>query len=595
MIAILGKTSPPDQALARRMLAAAPHRGTDVTLRVLGNAILGVATRPDLVNASISAEGSTIAALMGRLDNAQELCRDVTSTGTAPAGNTDADIVVAAFKALGTDAPRRMRGCFAGAVSDGRTLWCFRDHVGFGPLFYHDGPQAFVAATEPRQIAVGAKLSEEPDLHVLELFFYGTMPADTPAALKGVSRLAQGRWLRVDPDHAPTIERFWRPVELLETARLAPTDVRDRFLELMAQAVTRTLRKNDVVLLSGGVDSPAIAAFAAPGYRENTGRALGALSLVFPDLPAVDELPFIKIVTERFGIELHTYRPTARALDDVDTWTRRLGSPVPVLSIPEIYDNHARARALGYDNILTGDFAEFAFGLPIHIVPHLLTHFRWAALARLLLTERRHGASGRQLAKYVGETFVPGRLANWYLERRGLDAPQRIPDWLDTKKVNENPFRADLLPPARKRWLEAQLAGTEGATIAMETAEVAATVAGVTARRPFADVDLWEFFLSLPAEVKCPDLRFKTLVKGLLRGHVPDEILDRRRKTVFDDHTMSQVDYPTLRRLLLTPRHHLAGVDYGRLAERIERQDFNRFDWYWAKDLAQIHSFLSAW
>jgi hypothetical protein len=36
-------------------------------------------------------------------------------------------------------------------------------------------------------------------------------------------------------------------------------------------------------------------------------------------------------------------------------------------------------------------------------------------------------------------------------------------------------------------------------------------------------------------------------------------------------------------------------VDYQRLADRIERASFTRFDWLWAKDLAWIHAFLNQW
>src|SRR2546422_3180474 len=178
---------------------------------------------------------------------------------------------------------------------------------------------------------------------------------------------------------------------------------------------------------------------------------------------------------------------------------------------------------------------------------------------------------------------------------RRLDAPERIPDWLDARKARPGPYRTDLLPPSRQRWQQLQLLGTEGSTITIEAAEVCAAIAGVTVRRPFADVDLWEFFLRLPAEVKCPDQRDKTLARSLLRGNLPDSILDRRDKTYFDDHVMAQVDYATLRRLLATPRHRMPGVDYRRLAQRIEQGNFTRFDWFWAKDLACIHAFLNAW
>jgi asparagine synthase (glutamine-hydrolysing) len=595
MIAILDKEAPPDVALARKMLAAAPHRGDIVTLRMLGNCVLGVANRPDSVDSAISMKGALIAALSGRLDNVTELYQTLSAAGTPPASSADADVVVAAFRAFGVEAPNRMRGAFAGIVTDGRNVWCFRDHVGFRPLFYRDEPRAFFAASEPRQIVVGANLSEEPDLDVLEQMFFGRMVSDTPAALKGVARLAQATTLSVNNEKGVALRRYWDPLDVLETARLGAADVRDRFLELLAQAAGRSLTGKDVILLSGGLDSPAVAAFAAPEHLRRTGRAIGALSAVFPDLPSVDERHYIELVAERFNIDLHTFRPKARPLDNVDEWCRLFGSPVPILSVPEVSDAYSLARQLGYDNVITGEFAEFVFGNPMHVVSHLLTHGRWRALANLLLVERRRGISGGDLAKLLLPTFVPGRPANWFLRWGGLDSPHRIPDWLDEVKVNEVPFRSDLLPSSRDRWRQVQLVGTEGATITIEADEICAAIAGITVRRPMADIDLWEFFLSLPAEIKHPDLRFKILAHGKMRGILPDEILDRRRKTVFDDHIMTHLDYDTLERLLVRPRGRMPGVDYKLLARRIKRRDLNRFDWFWARDLAWIHAFLNAW
>jgi asparagine synthase (glutamine-hydrolysing) len=595
MIAILGKETLPHEALARKMLAAAPHRGPRITLRKLGNCVLGVANRPDFVDSSISSEGAMIAAFSGRLDNAAELSRTLTAAGTPPASQVDADVVVAAFRVFGVAAPNRMRGAFAGIVTDGRNLWCFRDHIGFRPLFYRDELRAFYAASEPRQIVVGANLSEEPDLEVLERMFFGRMMSDTPAALKGVARLAQATTLSVNSEKGVALRRYWDPLDVLETARLSAADVRDRFLELLTQAAARSLTGKDVILLSGGLDSPAVAAFAAPEHLRRTGRPIGALSAVFPDLPSVDERHYIELVAERFKIDLHTFRPTARPLDNVDEWCRLFGSPVPILSIPEVSDAYSLARQLGYDNVITGEFAEFVFGSPMHVVSHLLTHGRWRALANLLLVERRRGASTGELAKLLLPTFVPGRPANWFLHWGGFDSPHRIPDWLDERKVNEVPFRSDLLPSSRERWRQFQLVGTEGATITIEADEICAAIAGITIRRPMADIDLWEFFLSLPAEIKHPDLRFKILAHGKMRGILPDEILDRRRKTVFDDHIMTHLDYDTLERLLVRPRGRMPGVDYKRLAQRIKRRDLNRFDWFWARDLAWIHAFLNAW
>ena len=76
----------------------------------------------------------------------------------------------------------------------------------------------------------------------------------------------------------------------------------------------------------------------------------------------------------------------------------------------EVADAYSLARQHGYDNVITGEFAEFVFGNPIHVVSHHLSRGNWRALARFLAAERRRGTSVRKLAGQVSETFVP---AGW--------------------------------------------------------------------------------------------------------------------------------------------------------------------------------------
>jgi len=272
-----------------------------------------------------------------------------------------------------------------------------------------------------------------------------------------------------------------------------------------------------------------------------------------------------------------------------------LDGPAPVISVPGLNENYARARALGYRNVLTGEFAEFVVDSRGHLLGHLLTHGKVSALFNLISAERRHGTSWKTIVRELLLPFVPGRLANWYLRARHLNRPRFAPDWIEPRKFDEVPGRFDLLPPSRSRWSALQLLAFQGSTITLEADEVCARLNGVTVRYPFADVDLWEFFLSLPAEHKFPDLRSKTLMRRLLGGRVPNAVLQRRDKTAFDDHVSAQMDYPMLRRFLIEPRHGIDGVDYRRLADRLERADFGLFDWVWAKDLTLIHAFLSRW
>jgi len=132
--------------------------------------------------------------------------------------------------------------------------------------------------------------------------------------------------------------------------------------------------------------------------------------------------------------------------------------------------------------------------------------------------------------------------------------------------------------------------------LALEADEIDQASTGVQVRWPWADVDLWEFFLRLPAETKYPDLRpRKLLVRRLLRGKVPNGILDQSSKTVIDDAAMTWIDYGFLRGLFADSDERIAGVNYERLREHLRREDLPPRDFRYIKILAAIHVFLEEW
>lgn len=593
--AVLRRDAPADARAVDRMLHAAPHRGGHRDVRTIGSCALGIVGCNGEPTATLGRHGPLTAAVAGTPDNVAELVTALTAAGAAPQSGRAGDVVAAAFHLYGADAPARFRGPVAGIVTDGRSLWGFRDHLGFRPLFYRADAHGTYVATEAKQVVAGAGLPREPDMEVVQRIFFGQTPADLPSALRGVERVPQASVVVAADTRPVACRRYWHPERLLETLRLSPNEVAERFDDLFARAVSRSLTGDDVVSLSGGVDSPAVAAFASPLHREASGRPLAALSAVFPNHPAVDELPYIEQVVEALGLELHTYSLAARPLDDVERWCALADGPIPVLSVPQVDEDCRLARDLGFRNILTGEFAEFVCADAGNLSAHLLRHGRWRALLRLLRAERQRGRSWRGLAR---ETAIP-LLPDGLLRLRARTTAGRrefwMPEWVDPRHVNADSDATGRLPAEWKTWAVRQLAGLDGAALTLEADDLCSAISGVTTRRPFADIDFWEFFLALPADIKFPDRRPKTLLRRLLRGRVPDAVLDRRDKTVFDDHAMAQIDYPTLRRLLVQPSHRLPGVDYVRLATRIERQDFRWFDWLWAKDLARVHAFLLPW
>ena len=583
----LGRSGPPDPATVSRMLAAAPHRGDAAEVRAHGRCVLGVVNRAGRREGWLGAGGDVAAAFAGVLDNEADVRQALGPHAPAPEA-TPADLVAALFGRFGVAAPTYLRGLFAVCVTDGERLWCFRDHLGFRTLFYRDDATGTFAASEAKQVVAGAGIRREPDRDVVEDILFSRYDDETPCAVKGVRRLPKATLLVVEGGRLST-RRYWNPADLLEGARLTPDEVAERFDQLMVQAAERAVTGQDVVSLSGGVDSPAVAAYAAPVHLERSGRPLSALSSVYPDHPEVDEREYIELVASHLGLPLFTFVPDTSHLARVREWVELLDGPTPTWLVNEVEEHYRKAHELGFRTILTGEVAEYVIAMRRDVVPHLLVHGRLGPLARMLATHRREGRSYASMARELGRTVAPRPVLAAYLRRRSHDRP--IPDFVRPGTIDH--ALDERLLPRRQLWRDQQLVAFSGPGLTIEADEIREEVCDVRVRRPWADVDLWEFFLGLPAETKFPDQRPKGLVRELLRGKVPDAILDRRKNTVFNDAIMSGVDYGDLRHWLLDHDCRVDGIDYHRLAERLRREDLGLMDYLWAKDLAASHAFLT--
>jgi len=589
LMAVLARRDRPDPSVLGPMVRVAPHRGSLAHSIERGDAILGITESGYPGSTSSTNEDGWAAVFCGALDNVDELAADLHLDGPGETPHEPAAVTLAAYRRYGDDAPLHLRGAFAAIVSDGSRLICFRDHLGYGTLYFRDEPGAFYAATEQKQVLAGARIGRDPDMDVLRDLFYKTDHGPEPCALRGVSRLPKAAMIVADREGVRQ-RRYWHPERLLETSTYSDGDVEERFDELMTRAVSRMMTGHDVVSLSGGIDSPGVAAFAAPRHRSIAGEPLAALSTVYPELPSVDERGFIELVARYLGLDpLHVYEQTARPLDEIEEWVALVDGPTPTISLPQYKEHYGKARTLGYRNMLSGEVAELVIDMTMYRFPHLLLHGRFDAVRRDLTARRRRGASLSSIGRALVSAFTPSPIARrrWRRNRDG------VPDWVDLDMANEAAVRS-VVPP-RERWRAVQLAWLEPVGITVEADEICQDLCGVRNRRPWTDVDLWEFFLSLPAEVKYPDGRSKTLVRRLLRGKLPDEILDRRDKTAFDDSMLESIDYQGLRRWLSEPTDRVPGVRYDRLQDKLERQELNVTDAMWAKDLASIHAFLGTW
>jgi asparagine synthetase B (glutamine-hydrolysing) len=586
----LGAAADPRSVLGA-MVTAAPHRGPRTDFVSRGRCALAACWSDAIPDAAVGESDGLAIAFVGTLDNRADLAQEL-SKGGSPAASQGSDglvkVIADAYRTYGLDFPSRLRGVFAGVVTDGSTVYCFRDQLGYKPLFYrHDGA-SFWVASEPKQVVAGAGLNREPDLDIVAATFYRSLDDLSPAALRGVDRLPKMTALLADGSGAQR-RRYWFPERLLETGSYRDSELQDRFDSLMTTAVRRSLTGRDVLFLSGGIDSPAIAGYGAPVHRELYGRPLPALTFVYPKYPTVDESRYVTMLAEHYAMPLHTFEQKANAMADLGRWTALADTPYRAAALSQYEESNLRVRDLGLSNILTGEHAEFLVAIGWYTLDHYLSHGRVRSAWRELRAHRSKGRPWREVLRRAGRAASSGHVINAANRLRRNRSPL-VPAWVDEKiATSERPV------PVRDRWRRSQLGAFIGPGTSLEAEEICQAVCNVTVRRPWTDIDLWEFFLSLPAEQKFPDLGSKSLVKTLLRNRVPDAILDRTDKTVFDEAGMARIDYQVLEQFLLRPDYQLPGVDYGTLGRLITEKRLSLLDYQWARDLANIHAFLGQW
>ncbi|HEU4319408.1 MAG TPA: asparagine synthetase B family protein [Acidimicrobiia bacterium] len=531
--------------------------------------------------ASLATSDDWLCGLSGRVDNHNELISRVgpeDSEGTSSAGLVGRLLAREGIEALGG-----LRGVFAGVFTDGHRLWSFRDHMGFWPMFHTSVDGQSVAADSIRACVDATGQGYVVDDQNLEDFFYGRIGTSTATAIKGVERIRAGTWVQ-DDAVGSRIEQYWRPKELVEVDPPREDEIPELFDSLMGQAVDRVVTGSDAVSLSGGIDSPVLAAYAAPLYRSRFGRALPALSAIYPDLPSVDEEQLIRLVAGDLGMPLHTFRPNASATDDLRRWVAQLDGPVPVVSLAETLETLSVAKSQGITNLITGEWAEYLFDMPQRTLAYLIRRGRWRAARRYWGSLRDQDVPVGTIASRLMKDLAPfGLRRGMALRRMGATTPE----WIDRSQLVFQPRG-----PVVRDWMSSQAAMGEGPALGLEADHVVQMAAGVSIRRPFADVDLVEFFLRLPAEVKYPGPGRKQLIRALARGKVPDAILDRRDKTLFDEAVKASIDYGQLVSLL-GDDSPMPGVDYGLLRSRLHSRELDLVEYMWAKDLAAVHAFRS--
>jgi asparagine synthase (glutamine-hydrolysing) len=536
---IVSASGPADSERLARMSSKLVHRGPDsygtyvdgpVALAARRLAIIDLATGDQ----PIANEDETVhVAQNGELYNYRELRTELERAGHRFRTQGDTEVLVHLYEQEGAAFARRLRGMFAVALWDAkrRRLVLARDRFGIKPLYYraHGGGLEF--ASELRALPRG-----EVDLDALEAFLaFNSIPAPL-TIFRDARKLPPGHVLTWQ-DGDVRLERFARPAPA-SADELREDDEAELVEELRARLrdSVRAHLVADVpvgVLLSGGIDSSALAALAA----QETSEPVRTFSIGFEER-SFDELADARLVARRYETQHRelVLRPDAAlllpALADVFDEPFADSSALPTYLVSQLAARDVKVA-------LSGEGGDELFGGYYTYVADLLATRtgRLASLARPVV-ERLPTSTARASFDYKAKRFA-----------RGAHLPplERHHAW---KEIFSPEARAQLtgrrhdFDPVdlyRERFAE-----TEGAELLARLQDVdlgiylvddllvktdrASMAHSLEARVPYLDAAVAAFALALPRRHRVNGLRKKVLLRKAVTPLVPDRIVRGKKR-----------------------------------------------------------------
>ncbi|MFF4041065.1 asparagine synthase (glutamine-hydrolyzing) [Streptomyces sp. NPDC001816] len=269
----------------------------------------------------------------GEIYNFRELRFQLSGLGHAFTTRSDTEVLLRAYQEWGAGCVERLNGMFAFAVWDAarEELVLARDRLGVKPLYFAPRPHGVLFASEPKGVLAHPDFAATLSVEALPILFNPrlALPGETP--LRGLHEVKPGHVVRVDRRGCHAYP-YWRLVSREHPHGLGATVGHVR--ELLEDVVERQLVADvpRAAMLSGGLDSSALAALAARGLDRTGEGTLATYSVRFageeedfrPTLLRPErDAPYAALAAAHIGAEHHEVVLEAAQLESALLPTRR--------------------------------------------------------------------------------------------------------------------------------------------------------------------------------------------------------------------------------------------------------------------------------
>ena len=317
----------------------------------------------------------------GEIYNYRELKKEVAAKGYECTTDSDCEVILYLYELYELDFVHHLRGMFAFCLYDTKKerLIVVRDRIGEERVYYAEVPCGVVVSSELKTIM--QEFIPQPQLNVEALlapirFTGGVDKRNT--WVEQIKRVLPGEMLIVDADGVQR-KRYWERRRTYDYAGTLEQS-KEQTLELMQEAVNLNLR-SDVpvaVMLSGGVDSSAIAALAKRG-----GHEVHTITTGYTGSHAQDERDVAKRFAGEQGFHYHEVELSEQDyIDSFEELTSYLDEPMTDSTAIAQWAMFKKVKELGFKVLLGGMGGdELFYGYPA-----------WNELGESLKLRREHEA-----------------------------------------------------------------------------------------------------------------------------------------------------------------------------------------------------------
>jgi asparagine synthase (glutamine-hydrolysing) len=501
------------------------ERGTALGFRRLSIIDLATGDQP-LYNE----DRSIVLVCNGEIFNYRELRRELEQKGHHFRSKSDVEVLIHLYEEHGLDFLNRLNGQFAFALYDrkARRLLLARDQLGVNPLYYTVADGVFIFASEIKAILAHPLVSREVDLTGLDqiLSFPGLINPVT--MFKRIQSLKSGHYLVVENADI-RLREYW-DLDYPEIGALAydqPGDYYiDRVKDFFERSVAYRLQADVPVgfYLSGGLDSSMVAAMIK---RLSPDVARHSFSVGFTDRE-LSEQKYQRLMAEAVGSVHHELIfDESDIVGEVAKMVYHCECPVKETFNVCSMALSKMSRDADIRVILTGQGADelFAGYMGYRFDQSGVRGGRQYGLEEILEEEIRERLWGDRDLFYETDQYA-FRDTKMALYSSQVNRVLEDFECVNFELVNKERLR-NRHPVHQRSYLDFKLRLADH--LLVEHGDRMAMANSVELRHPFLDIDLVEFAMKIPPELKLNELTEKYILKRAAADLIPRQIIEKEK------------------------------------------------------------------